>query len=126
LVYFSINDSTEEVVQRMIEASQNMIKEQNNPIINEHFKLQIKSLQNAPRDLEKLEQLLKLKERQNDEARHIEQTQWLVTEIEMLKIILCLLNRNKNRVSGEQGARRRAAMCRNRIVIHSLTTPNFT
>jgi hypothetical protein len=42
----------------MIEASQSMISEQNNPIINEHFKLQIKTLQNAPRDIDKLERLL--------------------------------------------------------------------
>jgi hypothetical protein len=33
----------------------------------------------------------------NEEARHIEETQWLVTEIQMLKIVLYLVNRNKNR-----------------------------
>jgi hypothetical protein len=44
-----IYDSTEEAIQKMIEASQSMISEQNNnPIINEHFKRQIKTLlQNA-------------------------------------------------------------------------------
>jgi hypothetical protein len=36
----------------MIEASQSMISEQNNPIINEHFKLQIKTLQNAPKEMQ--------------------------------------------------------------------------
>jgi hypothetical protein len=38
----------------MIEASQRMINEQNNnsPPVNEHFKLLIKTLQNAPRDPE--------------------------------------------------------------------------
>jgi hypothetical protein len=41
---FSIYDSPEEAIQEMIEASQRMISEQNNPIINEHFKLQIKML----------------------------------------------------------------------------------
>jgi hypothetical protein len=43
-----------------------MINEQNNnsPPVNEHFKLQIKTLQNAPRDPDKLEQLLRLKERE--------------------------------------------------------------
>jgi hypothetical protein len=40
----------------------------NNPIINEHFKLKIKTLQNAPRDPDKLEQLLKVKE---EEKRRI-------------------------------------------------------
>jgi hypothetical protein len=35
----------------MIEASQRMISEQHNSsVVNEHFKLQIKTLQNAPRD----------------------------------------------------------------------------
>jgi hypothetical protein len=38
-------------------------------------------LQNAPRDDEdKLRELLKLKQRQNEEAMHIEDTQRLVTE----------------------------------------------
>jgi hypothetical protein len=49
----------------MIEASQKMINEQNNsPPVNEYFKLQIKTLlQNAPRDANELEWLLRLKER---------------------------------------------------------------
>jgi hypothetical protein len=46
LVYNSIYDSTEEAIQKMIEASQKMINEQYaNPPVNEHFKLQIKTLQ---------------------------------------------------------------------------------
>jgi hypothetical protein len=77
----------------MIEASQRMINEQlNSPPVNEHFKLQIKTLQNAPRDPEKLEQLLKARERQKEEAMHIEDTQTLVTEIEMLKVVLNLVS----------------------------------
>jgi hypothetical protein len=62
LVY-SIHDSTEEAIKKkMIEASQRMINEQNNPIVHEHFKLQIKTLQNAPRDVDdKLERLLKIR-----------------------------------------------------------------
>jgi hypothetical protein len=72
LVY-SIHDSTEEAIRKMIEASQRMINEEHNSRpVNEHFKLQIKTLQNAPRDPDKLEWLLKIKERQNEEeARHI-------------------------------------------------------
>jgi hypothetical protein len=64
LVY-SIYDSTEEAIQKMIEASQRMINKQNkSPPVNEHFKLQIKTLlQNAPRDADKLERLLKLKKK---------------------------------------------------------------
>jgi hypothetical protein len=66
--------------EKMIEASQRMIGEQNNPAINKHFKLQIKTLpQNAPRDVDKLQQLLKVKQRQKEEAMHVEDTQkgWL-------------------------------------------------
>jgi hypothetical protein len=51
----------------MIEASKRMIGQQNNPAVNNHFKLQIKTLQNAPRDEDKLEQLLRLKQRQKEE-----------------------------------------------------------
>jgi len=59
----------------MIEASQRMINEQNNPIVNKHFKLQIKTLQNAPRDTDRLEVLLRAKEREKQEAMHLEDTQ---------------------------------------------------
>jgi hypothetical protein len=79
----------------MIEASQRMINEQlNSPPVNEHFKLQIKTLQNAPRDADKLERILKVKQGQKEEAMHIEDTQRLVTEIEMLEVVLYLVNRN--------------------------------
>jgi hypothetical protein len=67
-------------IRKMIEASERMIREQNNPAINSHFELIIKTLQNAPRDEEKLERLLKLKRRQKDEAMHIEDTQRLVRD----------------------------------------------
>jgi hypothetical protein len=92
LVY-SIYDSTEEAIEKMIEASQKMINEQlNSRPVNEHFKLQIKTLQNAPRDPENLERLLKVKERQKEEAMYMEDTQQrLVTEeIEMLKVVFCI------------------------------------
>ena len=94
---FSIYDSTEVAIQKMIEASQRMINEQlNSPPVNEHFKLQIKTLQNAPRDPDKLERLLKVKQRKKEEAMHIEDTQRLVTEIEMLKVVLYLVCRNRS------------------------------
>jgi hypothetical protein len=54
-------------------------------------------LQNAPRDEEKLERLLKLKRRQKDEAMHIEDTKRLVTEIEMLKVVLRLVSRRRRK-----------------------------
>ena len=90
----------------MIEASQIILKVNTqggedkdgggiNLAIQRHFELQIKTLlQNAPRDVDKLEQLLKVKHRQKDEAMHIEDTQRLVTEIEMLQVVLYLANRN--------------------------------
>jgi hypothetical protein len=42
-----------------------------------------------------LEWLLKKKERAKDEAMHIEDTQRLVSEIEMLKVVLYLVSRRK-------------------------------
>jgi len=54
----------------MIEASERMTGQQNNnPAVNKHFQLEIKTLQTAPRrDADKLERLLKVKERQKEEA----------------------------------------------------------
>jgi hypothetical protein len=56
-----------------------------------------KTLQNAPRDEAKLRELLKFKEKENEQATHIEDTQRLVTEIEMLKFVLCLVSRDNGR-----------------------------
>jgi hypothetical protein len=64
-----------------------------NPIMKRHLELEIKTLQNAPRDEDKLRELLKLKEKENEKATHIEDTQRLVTEIEMLKVVLYLVSR---------------------------------
>jgi Na+-translocating ferredoxin:NAD+ oxidoreductase RnfG subunit len=97
LVY-SIYDSTQVAIKKIIKASQKMINEQlNSPPVNEHFKLQIKTLQNAPRDTDKLEQLLKAKESAKDEAMHIEDTQGLFAEIQMIKVVLCLGHMNRVR-----------------------------
>jgi hypothetical protein len=68
LVY-SIYDSTEDAIRKMIEESQRMITINSsqgalgglNPAIKRHLELQIKTLQNAPRDPDKLERLLKVK-----------------------------------------------------------------
>jgi hypothetical protein len=88
----------------MIEASQRMIIINSqgggsNPAINRHLELEIKTLQNAPRNVDKLERLLKVKKRQKDEAMDIEDTQRLVTEIEMLKAVLYLVARRCRRDS---------------------------
>jgi hypothetical protein len=66
------------------------------PTLKRHLKLEIKTLQNAPRDAYKLRQLLKVKQRQNQEAMHREDREdieGLIIEIEMLKIVLHLVAR---------------------------------
>src|SRR5918996_6660079 len=104
---FSIHDSTEEVaIQKMIDASQRMITISSsnegveggwggmNSAMRRHLELQIKTLQNAPRDPDKLERLLKSKRRQNEEeVMYFEETERIVTEIEMLKVVLHLVSR---------------------------------
>jgi hypothetical protein len=71
----------------MIDASQRMLTVQSqvqgqpregwriNPIMKRHLELEIRNLQNAPRDADKLRRLLEIKQRQKDEAMHIEDTQ---------------------------------------------------
>jgi hypothetical protein len=44
------------------------------PPLKKHLELQIKTLRNAPRDAEKLRQLLKVRLRKKEEAKHIEDT----------------------------------------------------
>lgn len=64
--------------------------------------LEIETLQNAPRDVGKLRRLLETKQRQKEEeADHIEVTQRLVTEIEMLKVVLFLVCRDNRRKEEE-------------------------
>jgi hypothetical protein len=46
-----------------------------NPAVKSHYELEITTLQNAPRDEDKLERLLKIKKRQNEEAMHINDIQ---------------------------------------------------
>ena len=43
-----------------------------NSVMKRHLELDIKALQNAPRDPDKLERLLKVKQRQKEEPMHIE------------------------------------------------------
>ena len=63
-----------------------------------HSELEIKTLQNAPRDAAKLRRLLEVKQRQKEEAMHIEDTQRLVTEIEMLKVVWILVSRKSSKM----------------------------
>jgi hypothetical protein len=96
---FSIYDSTEAAIQKMIESCESIIDEEHNSsVVNRDFKLKIKTLQNAPRDPDKLERLLKLKEREKEEkAMDIKDVERLVTEIEMLRVVLYLVCRNNRR-----------------------------
>jgi hypothetical protein len=94
LVY-SIYDSTEVAIQKMIDTSQGMLKmnsqgEGMSPPMKKHLELEIKTLENAPRDADRVRRLLQIKQRQKEEAMHIEDTQRLVAEIEMLKVVLYL------------------------------------
>ena len=97
---FSIDDSTQAVLQRKIESMQRLIREdprqavQISSVTKSHFQLQIRTLQNAPRDVEKLQQIIKAKERENKEATHVYETKGLVTEIEMLKFVLFLVGKD--------------------------------
>jgi len=63
-----------------------------NPAMKRHYELEIEMFQNAPRDEDKLRELLKLKKRQNDQATHIGDSQRLITE--MLKVVLHLVSRD--------------------------------
>jgi methyl coenzyme M reductase beta subunit len=102
---FSIHDPTEVAIQKMIGASQKMLRVNSqgtlgggmSSIMSKHLELEIKTLETASRDADKLERLLQVKQRQKDEAMHIEDTQRLVTEIEMLKVVLYLVCRNERK-----------------------------
>lgn len=80
-------------IQEMIESCESIIDEEHNnsSVVNRDFKLKIRTLQNAPRDVDMLQRLLKIKERHREEARRIEDIQTLVTEIEILNIVLHLV-----------------------------------
>jgi hypothetical protein len=68
----SIYDSTSEVViKELIVECQRSIDEQYNSLVsNEYLNLKMKTLQDAPRDLKKLERLLKAKERECRKAKY--------------------------------------------------------
>jgi hypothetical protein len=69
----------------------------NNPATENHFELHIRTLQDAPRDPDKLRELLKIKQRQYEKATLAEEIQPLVTEIEMLQFVLFLVCRDESK-----------------------------
>jgi hypothetical protein len=93
----SIYNSTELVIQELIDECQRNIDEQYNSLVaNEYLTQKMKTLQDAPRDLKKLEKLLKQKERESRKAKYALDIESLVAEIEVLRVIRYLLNRNDN------------------------------
>jgi hypothetical protein len=100
LVY-SIHDPTEVAIQKMIEASERLLRLDTqgelgamSPAMKRHLELEIETLRNTPRDADKLQRILQVRQKQKQEAMHIEDTERLVTEIEMLKVVLYLVCRN--------------------------------
>ena len=57
-----VNNKSQEEVSEVIKI---------NPAMKRHFELEIETLQNAPRDEGKLRELLKLKEKENEQATHM-------------------------------------------------------
>ena len=105
---YSIHDSTEVAIQKMIDASQGIITmgsqgEGMSSPLKRHLELEIRTLENAPRDADKLERLLRTKQRQKEvEAMHIEDAQRLITEeIEMLKVVLYLVMGKRTRTEAD-------------------------
>lgn len=79
----------------MIHECQRNIDEQYDSLVaNEYLKQKMKTLQNAPRDLKKLERLLKTKERDCRKTKYALDLEGLVAEIEVLRVIRYLINRN--------------------------------
>ena len=103
----SIYDSAELVIQELIdECQRNIDDEQYNSLAtNEYLKQKMKTLQNAPRDLKKLERLLKTKEKECEKARYALDIESLVAEIEVLRVIRYLMNRNNNSTSHSNNRR---------------------
>jgi hypothetical protein len=56
----------------------------------------MKTLQNAPRDLKKLERLLKTKERECLNVKYTLELENLVAEVEVLGVIRYLVNRTRH------------------------------
>ena len=65
-----------------------------NPAMKRHWESEIKILRDAPRDAEKLEEILKVKQEEYEKATDSKDIERLVPEIEMLKFVLFLVCRN--------------------------------
>jgi hypothetical protein len=74
-----------------------------NHAIKRRLELEIKTLENAPRDADKLRRLLEVKQRRKEEAIEIEDTEGLVTEIEILKVVFHLVSRERRGKKRREG-----------------------
>jgi hypothetical protein len=112
---YSINDTTEVHIQRTIEGIQRLITihppsqgdegdgapTRKKPAIEislaakRHWESQIKTLQDVPRDADKLRAILKVKQEDYEQAEDSEDIERLVPEIEMLKFVLFLMCRKQ-------------------------------
>jgi hypothetical protein len=104
-------DSTavEEIIAKQIEGIKKMIRlhygpeeEESaihiNPTMKRHWELEVKTLQEAPRDADKLRKLVKAKQSEwEEDTMKIEDLERIVTEIEMSKLVLCAESRNESR-----------------------------
>ena len=67
----SIYDSTEVVIRVMVNECQRNVDEQYDSLVaNEYLKQKMNTLQDAPRDLKKLERLLKQKEKECEKTKY--------------------------------------------------------
>ncbi len=69
-----------------------------NPATKKYAELKIKILKQSPRDADKLREIMKVKQKEYDEAQDSQDIERLVTEIETLKFVLFLVCRH--RISG--------------------------
>jgi phage host-nuclease inhibitor protein Gam len=93
------DSTTDVVIQELIDECQRNIDEQynNSLVASEYLKQKMNTLQNAPRDLKKLERLLKQKEKECKKAKYALDIESLVAEIEVLRVIRYLINTNDDR-----------------------------
>ncbi len=103
--------STEAIIHRKIEGIQMLIDPQHgnttpeeqqtktvitiNPAVKKHWESQIKIIREAPRDVSKLREILKVKQEDYEKAEDSEEIERLVPEIEMLKFVLSLVRREE-------------------------------
>ena len=112
-IYDSTEEEKEEIIQRTIQWIQRMISLHNieweiekekgitttkealieiSLAAKKHWELEIKILRDAPRDHEKLREILKAKQKEYEKAEDSEDIEILIPEIEMLKFVLCLVS----------------------------------